>query len=138
MLEILARGDLPPTMRSDALSLAGRIRKDMAARASKGPIRIIRLREALAFYEQAFDLSGDTFPGINAATLALLVGDGERSRAIAERVRDLVRADLEKPGKDRDYWLLATLGEADLLLGDGDSAREPLCPGSAAGTSGAQ
>ena len=31
--------------------------------------------------------------------------------------------ELEGPGRDRDYWLLATLGEACLLLGDETAAR---------------
>jgi class 3 adenylate cyclase/tetratricopeptide (TPR) repeat protein len=121
--EMLDRSDLPPAIHSDALSLTGRIRKDMAARTSNRPVRLTRLREAFGFYKQAFDLSGDTFPGINAATLALLVGDAEQSRALASRVRDGVLVELDKPGKDRDYYLLATLAEAYLLLGDGTAAK---------------
>ena len=76
------------------------------------------------FYDQAFALSGDTFPGINAATLALLVGESERSRDIAATVRDSVLADLGEPGRGTDYWLLATLAEAYLLLGDQAGARD--------------
>src|SRR5665213_3585503 len=115
--EMLKRADLPPAIHIETLSLAGRIRKDMAARTSDRAVRLARLREAFGFYKQAFDLSGDTFPGINAATLALLIGDAEQSRAIASKVRDGVLAELDKPGKDRDYYLLATLAEAYLLLG---------------------
>ena len=121
--EFLDRTDLPPAIRSDALSLAGRIRKDLAVRTTDLAVRSRRLREAFGFYEQAFELSGDTFPGINAASLALLVGEPDRSRAIAARVRDGVLAELDQPGRDRDYWLLATLGEAYLLLGDETAAK---------------
>ena len=120
---LVGRTDLPSALRCDALSLAGRIRKDLAARAIDPAARTRRLREAFGFYEQAFVLSGDTFPGINAATLARLVGESSRSRDIAARVRDRVLAELDRPGRDRDYWLLATLGEAYLLLDDQTAAK---------------
>jgi class 3 adenylate cyclase/tetratricopeptide (TPR) repeat protein len=115
--------DLPINIRSDALSLAGRIRKDQAAASSDPAERLHRLRAAYDFYGQAYALSGDTFPGINAATLALLAGFSERSHELATQVRDTVLADLERSGKEGDSWLLATLGEAYLLLGDLAAAR---------------
>jgi class 3 adenylate cyclase len=121
---MLGRTDLPPAIHIDTLSLAGRIRKDKAARTSDPAVRSARLREAFGFYRQAFDLSGDAFPGINAATLALLIGDAEQSRALASRVRDGVLAELDKPGQDKDYYLPATLAEAYLLLGDGAAAKD--------------
>jgi class 3 adenylate cyclase len=121
---LVNRADLPLEIRSDALCLAGRIRKDLAARSADQALRLGRLRDAFRFYEQAFALSRDTFPGINAATLALLVGDRARSREIASEVRDRVLAELDQPGRDRDYWRLATLGEAYLLLGDQSAAKD--------------
>jgi class 3 adenylate cyclase len=121
--EMLRRTDLPPALHSDTLSLAGRIHKDRAARTADPAAHQSRLREAFTYYKQAFDLSGDTFPGINAATLALLAGDPEQSRALAARVRDSVLTELDRPGKDRDHWLLATLAEAYLLLGDNTAAK---------------
>ncbi len=121
--ELLELGGLPLAIHSDALSLAGRIRKDLAARSADRGVRTSRLRGAFEFYERAFELSGDAFPGINAATLALLAGEPARSQAIAAKVRDGVLAELDNPGKARDYWLLATLGEAYLLLGDDTGAK---------------
>lgn len=121
--ELVARTDLAPSLRSDALSLAGRIRKDFAARTAPGAARTALFREALCFYQQAYDLTGDTFPGINAATLALLTGSKETSLQLAAEVRDKVLNELDQPGKDRDYWLLATLAEAYLLLGDSTAAK---------------
>ena len=121
--DLLDRQNLTPALRSDTLSLAGRIRKDIAARTADPSVRIARLRASFDFYCQAYELSGDTFPGINAATLALLAGLPARSRELALRVRDAVLTELEKPGKERDSWLLATLGEAYLLLGDATAAR---------------
>jgi class 3 adenylate cyclase len=121
--EMLERSDLSPTIRSDVLALAGRIRKDVAARTDNPAARTGLLRQAFKFYQQAFEHGGDTFPGINAATLALLAGEPERSRELAALVRDRVLDELERPGKENDYWLLATLGEAYLLLGDEIGAR---------------
>ena len=37
---------------------------------------------ALAVYREAFDFSGDYYPGINAATLSLLCGKADESRRI--------------------------------------------------------
>src|SRR5438105_122592 len=42
--ELLARTDLAPQLRSDALSLAGRVRKDAAARTADRAARTARLR----------------------------------------------------------------------------------------------
>lgn len=121
--DLLAHTDLAPALRSDALSLAGRIHKDFAARTAAGPARTAQYREARKYYLHAYQLSGDPFPGINAATLALICGVADESRRLAADVRDKVLDKLYEPGTDRDYWLLATLGEAYLLLGDGAAAK---------------
>ncbi len=121
--DLLERSNLPPHLRIETLSLAGRIRKDLAAANGNPTERLGYFRSAFDFYSQAYGLSGDTFPGINAATLALLAGFPERSHELAARVRDAVLDELDKPGKGADSWLLATLGEAYLLLGDAAAAR---------------
>ena len=46
----------------------------MARRSARPAARTELFRKAFAFYAQAYELSGDSFPGINAATLALLAG----------------------------------------------------------------
>jgi class 3 adenylate cyclase len=120
--ELLARSDLSKQVRSDVLSLAGRIPKDRANRTRDPNDRVELRRLALDFYRQAYELSGDTFPGINAASLALLCGEPELSLDLAGKVRDDVRKELEKDDKKDDYWLHATLGEASVLLGDPTAA----------------
>ncbi len=121
--EGLLKLELSPAMRTEALSLAGRIRKDLAARTADPAVRVRRLREAYEYYRQAYELSDDTFPGINAATLALLAGERDLSRTLAARVRDQAQEQLEKPNGQRDAWGLATLGEACLLLDDQTAAK---------------
>jgi class 3 adenylate cyclase len=120
---LIARPDLPAGLRVDAISLAGRVRKDFAARTAAGELRTARFREAFGFYHQAYTLTGDTFPGINAATLALLSGNEEQALRLATEVRDKVLDMLEQEGKDRDYWLLATLADAYVLLEDNTAAK---------------
>lgn len=79
------------------------------------------LAQAQAAYERAFDQTGGTWTGINAATLALLQGDAPRSRALAARVRDRLQGDASRAGSA--FWAEATLGEAALLLGEIEQAR---------------
>jgi tetratricopeptide (TPR) repeat protein len=121
--ELLGCTDLALAFHSDALSLAGRIKKDFAARTAGGPAQTAARREAFDYYLRAYNLSRDPFPGINAASLAFLSGDPGQSHALALEVRSSVQGKLDQPGTGRDYWLLATLGEAYLLLGDSTAAR---------------
>lgn len=79
------------------------------------------LVQAQSAYQLAFERTGGTWTGINAATLALLAGDPAKARALAtlvdQRLRDgAVRANPE-------FWALATLGEAALLRGHIQQAR---------------
>ncbi|MGC9969560.1 MAG: TIR domain-containing protein [Bryobacteraceae bacterium] len=72
-------------------------------------------------YRAAFDRSGDTYNGINAAALALWRRRPEESRKIAQQVLDALEP---KQEADLDPWELATKAEAFLLLGEIDAARE--------------
>jgi hypothetical protein len=74
-------------------------------------------RRALAVYERAYDLSGDWYVGINAATLALLTDDEKKAKRIATHVAARCAAAHDAPPGDR-YWVLATEGEAAVILGD--------------------
>jgi class 3 adenylate cyclase len=106
-------------LRIDALSLAGRIAKDRWARLADGPRRDEAGREAVARYREAWDVSRNPFPGINAATMLRLVGGAEEaSRAVAQDVRAVARVDATIAA----HWREATLGEAALLLGDDEAA----------------
>ncbi len=77
------------------------------------------LRAAYLYYSTAYADTGNSYPGINAAALALWLGDPTKSRALAAEVLKTVSA---KPERERTHWDWATLGEAHLLLGDVDSA----------------
>jgi class 3 adenylate cyclase len=71
-------------------------------------------------YASAYQKTGGTWTGINAATLALVLGDQDQAKALARAVYDeglREREEAEAAGKD-PYWSMATLGEAALILGD--------------------
>lgn len=75
-------------------------------------------REAFLLYNDAFQISdGDYFPGVNAATLALLIGEHETSRALAAKVLDKCSAARLGATGENLYWIFATEGEAALISG---------------------
>ncbi len=117
---LLSRTDLEAHLRSEALSLAGRIAKDRMAALESGAQHLQAAVQARNYYHEGWLQSGDFFPGINAATLSLLTGRAQDAQHIAGKVKarclDAVTA------ANADHWLHATLGEAAVLLGERDEA----------------
>ena len=72
------------------------------------------------FYNTAYEVSGNYYPAINAATLALLIGATDQQRSLAQAVLHAC-SHISLDGPDA-IWVLASEGEAALLLGDVDSA----------------
>lgn len=118
LLPMLQRND---PLYSEALSLAGRIAKDVLVKSSGQEQRTRAAAESAKYYQAAFDLSGDYFPGINAATLTVLAGQLAAGRAIAEGVKAVCEHELEAVN-EASHWLFASLGEACLLLGEQQQA----------------
>lgn len=73
------------------------------------------LQRAHEVYLTAFQATGEFYPGINAASTALGLGDADKCRDIARRVLQSLDA---VPLSARDVWFHATEGEAHLLLDD--------------------
>jgi hypothetical protein len=71
-------------------------------------------------YNTAYEVSQNYYPAINAATMALLIGDTERQQTLAEAVLRIC-SHIELEGQE-SIWVLASEGEASLLLGDTESA----------------
>ncbi|HLZ74947.1 TRAFs-binding domain-containing protein [Phenylobacterium sp.] len=94
----------------DAHSLRARILKDMAL--SERPPDRGKLAEAIGAYRDAYQRFGDPFPGINAASLMLLAGDGDGARELAAALLDMPR--LRTP---EGYYDTVTRAEALLILG---------------------
>jgi class 3 adenylate cyclase len=120
--ELLADGRAGPLM-ADVLSLAGRVAKDRWSKLANGPERAAAGEQARRHYWKAFEVSRAPFPGINAATMSFLTGQRDDGRRIAGQVRDLSNSDLAA-GHGGDPWRWASLGEAQLLLGEETAAAD--------------
>jgi hypothetical protein len=112
----------------DAFVAAGFDRRDDNAAALTLYGRLLKDREEFAksseIYASAASLTGQSYPLINAATMALLAGDNSRAELLGRAVLDLISA-----GKDQGetpYWLEATRAEAHLLLAETDAARSSI------------
>ena len=111
----------PSTFRlSEIRSLRGRLWKDAYHRAPRNPEAATLLQRARDEYLAAYALERDTFPGINAATLSLLLGDRGQAEMLAREVATRLAA---QP-VPRNFWDLATAGESQLLLGQYEQARD--------------
>lgn len=102
----------------DSRALGARLAKD-AAEVLSGAERARAFAEASAAYASIHDETGDAFPGINAASLALLAGDAEAARARATQLL----SGLPEPS---DFWGAATRTEALLLLGRDAEAADAI------------
>ncbi|TVV70519.1 adenylate/guanylate cyclase domain-containing protein [Sphingomonas solaris] len=92
----------------DELAVGARLLKDRAF-ALQGRARPVAMAAAADAYRAVFDLSGALRPGVNAASLSLLAGQGEAARDLARRL--LMHPDLPAAGDHR-----AATRKAELLL----------------------
>jgi class 3 adenylate cyclase len=119
----------------ETLGLQARVFKDLAAQADTAAERHRHLESAFASYHEAHRLTGGTWTGINAATTALLLGRKAEAAALAQGVRDhCLREEQKSPDAGRQYWHVATLAEAYLILGDGPAAEQTYARAAAMGS----
>lgn len=100
------------------LGLLARTDKDLWRQSHDPALRSQHLDLAARGYLQAYRLSDSLWTGINAATMALLKGETQLAHQVARAVLtqgEQKLAEAETEGKDA-YWILATLGEAELIL----------------------
>jgi class 3 adenylate cyclase/tetratricopeptide (TPR) repeat protein len=97
---------------TETAGILGRVYKDLL-KLEGNPAHAERSR---TIYLQSFLRTGDIYPGINAATLSLVMGEKNRARELAAEV---IRRLPEEP---KTYWSAATCGEASLIIGDTDGA----------------
>jgi len=103
-----------PTNR-ETLSILGRTYKDQWC---VTPDNEQYLRQAFDCYNRAFEVSPpDSYPGINAATIAFLLKEKDKAAGIAKTVLEICQ------GQPDDYWKHATVAEAMVVLGDSEGAR---------------
>ena len=107
----------PEPLLAEIQSLRGRLLKDAYHRAPDSDDAVRLLTAAREQYLHAYRYAFDPYPGVNAATLSLLLGD---RKAATDLARD-VQAIVAKRGVGSP-WDLATDAEARLLQGDADAA----------------
>ncbi len=110
----------------ETLSLLARTHKDLWKQAIVPEEGSKQIALAAERYQQAYQIRKSYYPGINAATMTMLMGDNEKARAIAAEVREKCLAKLPAVShrSEDDYWLLATLGEVALILGENLEAED--------------
>lgn len=103
----------------ETLGVLARTCKDLALASRSPRIRASLLEKSHRIYSAAYRSTGGYWTGINAATTALLLGRKRSARGIAAGVRMTCLRWLPRIARNADemYWLLATLGEAELILG---------------------
>jgi class 3 adenylate cyclase len=95
----------------ETISLLARTHKDLYLQATTPEDKQKQLELAAQRYLQAYQLHENNYPGINAATMFLLKAEETTAREIAEKIKSKCLQQLET-----DYWQLANLGEASLIL----------------------
>lgn len=105
------------------LTLKGRLLKDRARQAGADS-RPALFAQAGKAYERAAAIRAETYPLINAAAMALHVGNKAKAGLFAGKVLHLIESGDEKG--ETPYWGEATRAEALLLLGRVGDARESL------------
>ncbi|MCM2328702.1 MAG: adenylate/guanylate cyclase domain-containing protein [Lysobacter sp.] len=114
---------------AETLGMLARTHKDLALAARDGARRAAHLQAGFGLYARAFESAcregsdADAwYAGINAAAMAALKGDLEAARRLAGEVRGICLREARGEDETSRYWREATLGEASLILGDGDAA----------------
>ncbi len=108
----------------ETIGLLARTHKDLAREEEDVSKARQHLRRAYDFYSQGYETSGGYWSAINAATLALFLGERKSAAALARLVSEqcLQRLRALPETSDERYWLVSTLGEAALLLEDWSEA----------------
>jgi class 3 adenylate cyclase len=103
------------------LAIGARLLKDRALAMPSGPGRDASLRAASDAYLSIYSDTGDSYPGINAASLARLCGETAKAQQLAADI--LAQPEVAEPS---DYYMAATRAEALLLLGKSDESARCL------------
>ncbi len=110
----------------DLAALHARVLKERAFEAANAGDRQEQALASFEAYHRLFAARRGYYPGINAATMALCAGDATTAKAIARKLVATLSSDSE------DYWPLATLAEALVILGKGGRAKNVLLKARAA------
>ena len=112
--------------------ILARTHKDLAFMARTNEEKEQHFGKAYGYYLEGYQEAVSTkrigwmddalYNGINAASTCLLLGKREQAETLAEEIKGVCLKKLEE-AKD-DYWTMASLGEAEIILGELDAARD--------------
>ncbi len=109
----------------ETLGMLARIYKDRALRSLDPRRKRYHFQLAYKLYAEAYRKTGGYWTGINAATIASLLDLEDRSTKLARSVRNrCLRLLKQAPDNQERFWLLASLGECALVLGDWSEAAD--------------
>ena len=101
----------------ETLGILGRVYKEMWSISSDGAPDHPSLKKSRNLYLKAFANTRGNYSGINAASLSLIMGDLKTAHKLARMVINICSESLKEEQNKKDYWIIATLGEAFILLG---------------------
>lgn len=113
------------TDNENALALFGRLLKDRASTLLH-PEQSTTLKESADAYYKAWQLTGGSYSGINAATLYTISGESEIGQDIAKKILTTVSSIRSEQSPEDNYYWKATRAEAYLLLGKKTQASRTL------------
>ncbi|MEE9307848.1 MAG: TRAFs-binding domain-containing protein, partial [Spirochaetia bacterium] len=108
----------------ETLGILGRVYKEMWSISSGGAPDHPSLRKSRNLYLKAFANTRGNYSGINAASLSLIMGDLKAAHKLARMVINICSESLKEEQNKKDYWIIATLGEAFILLGKQNQAEK--------------
>ncbi len=77
-------------------------------------------RRSCEMYRRGYEITRGSYTGINAAAMSCVIGDNPLALQLAREVYNgCLRG---QAARGSDYWTLATMGEAHLLLGEAEQA----------------
>jgi len=106
----------------ETLGILGRVYKEMWLNSSGGSPDHPSLKKSRNLYLKAFINTQGNYSGINAASLSLIMGDRATAHKLSRKVISICSESLKEEENKRDYWIIATLGEAFILLGKQEQA----------------
>lgn len=116
----------------ETLGILARTHKDLALTAPTEAKKRAHLSKAYNYYYEGYQtaiskkgsgwLDDALYNGINAATIKLLFGQKKYAKKLAGEVREFCLKKLKK--KKYDYWALASIGEAALIMDHWNEAED--------------
>lgn len=105
-------------------ALMGRIYKALAIQSQPPEKKQTYYQLAYESYSQAYRLEQERTAGINAATLALILGNPQQAFLLANEIKAACLQELEQLQTENQdpYWCYAALGEIALIQSDWDHA----------------